>query len=97
MLESVCLQLSYRRWINFIGESKRALKYRLADHRGYVNNQHIDKATGAHFNQPGHDLSNLTVTIIEKQRTENETYRKEREKYFINKFNTNYQGMNKQK
>ena len=81
----------------YIGESKRPLKYRLADHRGYVSNLHTDKATGAHFNLPGHDLSHLTITIIEKQKNENDIYRKERERYFINKYNTYYKGMNKQK
>ena len=81
----------------YIGESERSLKSRLADHRGYVNNMHIDTATGAHFNTPGHSLSHLSITIIEKQKNTSELYRKEREKYFINKFNTFYRGMNKQK
>ena len=79
----------------YIGESKRSLKDRLADHRGYVNNQHINIVTGSHFNKPGHDLSHLTIRIIEKQKFENDLYRKEREKYFINTFNTHYQGMNR--
>ena len=79
----------------YIGETKRSLRARLADHRGYVNNQRVDVATGAHFNKPGHGLSNLSITIIEKQKNENDQYRKEREKYFINKFNTHYKGMNK--
>ena len=80
----------------YIGETKRSLKERLADHRGYVSNQKLDYITGHHFNTPGHDLSNLKVTIIEKQKTEDTDYRKEREKYFINKFNTFYKGMNRQ-
>ena len=81
----------------YIGESERALKSRLADHRGYVKNYHFDTATGAHFSKSGHDLSHLSITILEQIKNKNETYRKEREKYFINKFNTFYKGMNKQK
>ena len=75
---------------------KKGPKYRLSDHRGYVNNFKVDQPTGDHFNQPGHSLSNLTITIIEKVKKEDKVYREQRESYFINKFNTYYEGMNKQ-
>ena len=81
----------------YIGETGRPLKYRIADHKGYVNNDKVNYITGAHFNKPGHSLSNLKVTILEKSKTGDSTYRKERERYFINKFNTLYKGMNGQK
>ena len=68
----------------YIGETKRPIKYRIADHRGYVVNKQIDKATGAHFNSAGHSLTNMKFTILEKVKTNNENYRKEREKYLIN-------------
>ena len=83
--------------MRYVGESKRPLKYRLADHRGYVNRDYINTATGAHFHLPGHNLSHLQISIIEKQKNESDSYRKEREKYFINMFNSYYKGMNKQK
>ena len=81
----------------YIGESKRSIKYRFADHRGYVVNKHVDKATGAHFNLPGHSLSHMKFTILEQVKVNSDTYRKEREKYFINKFDTLNRGMNRQK
>ena len=80
----------------YIGETKRSLKERLSDHRGYVTHQKTDQATGHHFNQPGHDLSNLKIAVLEQVKSEDTLYRKEREKYFINKFNTFYRGINKQ-
>ena len=80
----------------YIGETKRSLKQRLSDHRAYVTNQNMETATGLHFNKPGHNLSNLKIIVIEKQKTEDDNYRKEREKYFINKLNTFYKGLNKQ-
>ena len=79
----------------YIGESKRAIQHRLADHRGYIVNNHVDKATGAHFNSPGHSLANMTFTVLEQVKYKDTNYRKEREKYFINKFNTKNTGMNK--
>ena len=39
------------------------IKIRLDDHRGYVNND-VKTATGSYFNQPGHCLANLSVTIL---------------------------------
>ena len=80
----------------YIGETGRTLQNRIADHRGYVINEHLNTATGFHFNTPGHSVSNLTVTIIEKVRKSDESYRKQREKYHIIKFNTYYKGLNQQ-
>ena len=88
-----CLKCKQR----YIGESKRSLKSRLADHRGYINKEKIETATGAHYNQPRHQLSDMSVTILEKSRKEEDLYRKQREKYFINFFDTNYRGLNKQR
>jgi hypothetical protein len=68
----------------------------LADHRGYVNNHDYTKATGDHFNSPGHSLADLTITVLEKVKSSDDLYRKEREKYFIRKFNTFYRGLNRQ-
>ena len=36
--------------MKYVGETKRILKFRLADHRGYVNNLDETQATGKHFN-----------------------------------------------
>ena len=80
----------------YIGETGRTLQSRIADHRGYIVNGHTNTATGQHFNTPGHSVSNLKVTIIEQVKTNNESYRKIREKYHINKFNTYYEGLNQQ-
>ena len=43
----------------YIGITGRQLKLRLADHRGYITNQVTSKATGAHWNLPGHSLADL--------------------------------------
>ena len=55
-----------------------------------------DTATGEHFNIPGHSLSDLTVTILERVKSTDDLYRKERGKYLIRKFNTYYRGLNRQ-
>ena len=81
--------------MKYIGETKRMLKYRLADHRRYVSQNDTSKATGAHFSSPGHTLSNMKITVLEKIRKNDDQYRKKREEYLIQKFNTLYKGLNK--
>ena len=81
----------------YIGETKRMLKHRLADHRGYVSNGDTSTATGAHFTSPGHSLSDMKISILEQIKKSDDVYRKIREKYHIQKFNTFYEGLNKQK
>ena len=60
-----------------------------------MNNGHTEQATGAHYNLPGHSVDNMKITILEKVKTSSDSYRKERELYFINKMNTYYKGLNK--
>ena len=80
----------------YIGTTGRQLKSRLADHRGYITNQVLSRATGAHWNLPGHSLADLKVTILEETKNDCEDYRKEREKFFIRKFDTFNNGLNRE-
>ena len=89
-----CSKENCRNW--YIGGTKRSIKHRLANHHGYIVNKHVDKATVAHYNLPGPSLANLRITILEQVRYNDDDYRKEREKYFINKFITN-RGPNRKK
>ena len=81
----------------YIGETKRTLKSRLADHRGYITSENLSTATGAHFNSTGHSLSDMKISIIEQVKKKDDIYRKQREHYHIEKFNTFNRGLNKQK
>ena len=68
----------------------------MKEHVDYVKRLFPTQATRQHFNMPGHDLSNITVTILEKVTKYDDSYRQEREKLLIRKFNTFYQGLNRQ-
>ena len=82
---------------NYIGQTERILKNRILEHRGYISKHDTSKATGDHFNLPGHSLSDFTVTILEQVKNNDQMYREEREHYYIRKFNTYYRGLNRQK
>ena len=79
----------------YIGESYRSLKDRTMEHVSYIKSIFPTKATGEHFNLAGHSLSNMTITIIEKVKGD-EDYRKQRETHLIRKFNTFFRGLNRQ-
>ena len=79
----------------YIGETERSVRERFREHMGYVTASLKNKATGQHFNEPGHKVSDMTITVIEKVFNKDPRYRKQREKMFINKFNTRYKGLNK--
>ena len=81
--------------IKYIGETERTLKERVGEHKTYIRQKHLNQPTGEHFNQPDHSTDNFTVTIIEKVKQSEQLYRKEREKYLINKFDTFCNGLNK--
>ena len=79
----------------YIGETERKLKDRFAEHKGYVNTNNQTKTTGVHFNTKGHSVSDMLITVVEKVYNEDPQFRKQREKLYIQKFNTRYKGLNK--
>ena len=80
----------------YIGESSRPLKERVKEHVDYIRRLFPTQATGQHFNLPGHQLGNMSITILEKVQRYDDSYRQEREKLLIRKFNTFYHGINRQ-
>ena len=79
----------------YIGQTGRLLKFRIDEHRGYIHNQVTSKETGAQFNLPGHSLADMKFTVLEQVKYNDEQYRRERESYHINKFNTFYHWLNR--
>ena len=56
-----------------------SLAKRLSDDRGYITSMFPTKATGIHFNQHGHSVSDDRIQILEKRKTSGERIKKERE------------------
>ena len=81
--------------MQYVGETYKRLKDRFLQHQGYVRSNKITKATGQHFNLPGHSLSDMRITAIEQIHSNDHMYRKVREKMYINLGNTKHKGMNK--
>ena len=76
-------------------ETERTIKERFLEHKNYVNANNQSKSTGAHFNEKGHTVSDMEITVIEKVYNQDPRYRKQREKFYIQQFNTRYKGLNR--
>ena len=61
-----------------------------------MRNKVESRATGQHFNLPGHSMHNMKFTVIEKVKSDDPLYGREREKLMIRKFNSFYSGINKE-
>ena len=81
----------------YVGQTERTLSMRFSEKRGYVNTKKLDKATGHHFNQAAHSLSDMRVSVLEKVHSKDPHMRETRESIYINKLNTFHKGMNKRK
>ena len=79
----------------YIGQSERSLQNRFSEHRDYVKQEKVGKATGWHFNKKGHSVHDMVVSILEKVHTSDDLEREERESMYIRKFNTKYRGINR--
>ena len=68
----------------------------MCEHLGYVRNKDRSQLMGEHFNLAGHSKNDMKVTVIEKVRSVDPQYGREREKVHIRRFNTFYNGLNKE-
>ena len=79
----------------YIGQTGRQFKQRMQEHLGYIRNKKMTEPTGKHFNQPGHNISMFSCSILEKCQIGSKTYRETKEEHFIKLFQTKFKGMNK--
>ena len=63
---------------------------------GYVRNKTKDP-TGIHFNLPGHSISDMEVSVLEKVYTQSRAIRESRESMWIRNFESETKGMNEKK
>ena len=77
-------------------ESKRQFKARLGEHRDYVKSEDLIKPSGIHLNKPGHAVANLKGMAIEAIVSKDPFVRKQRERYYIRKFQTLKESLNQE-
>ena len=73
----------------------RKLTTRWGEHRGYINNKKLEKATGEHFNSKGHSIDNVTFTGLEQCMNKDPEYLHRREVHQIRRFDSKNKGLNR--
>ena len=69
--------------LRYIGFTTQEFRERMCQHLGYIRNKNSNKANGEHFNLPGHSRNDFKCTIIEKVRSVDPLYGREREQIHI--------------
>ena len=78
----------------YIGLTSRPFRLRLAEHKQYIRSKILDKPSGGHFNQQGHQLSHLKGLVLEHVKSSDPFVLRAREYLYIQKFDTYRNGLN---
>ena len=81
----------------YIGQTLNSLRGRFLDHLGYARREELHKSTDNHFNLPGHKMSDMQITVLEKVKEVNPFYRESRESHHIEQFNLIFKGINRKR
>ena len=49
----------------YVGQTTISLRIGLGGHKQYIGSENLDKPSGFHFNQPGHNQSHLSGLVLE--------------------------------
>ena len=83
--------------MQYIGESERTLRERFLEHRGYDRRKEVHKSTGHHFNLGGRSIADMTISVAERITSSGPNYREEREKHWIEQFESLRMGINRKR
>ena len=80
----------------YIGQTKRQFKDRVAEHRDYPKRDVLTEPSGEHFTKRGHNVSHLRGVILEKVKNPDPFILKAREHLYIRKFDSFHHGLNQE-
>ena len=86
--------LRHDKW-QMSGHSSIWLGTRVKEHVRYIETGNVSQATGQHFCQRSHNITDFSIAILEKVNTNDTLYIEEREREWIRKFNCKFRGINR--
>ena len=78
----------------YIGETERSFHDRFSEHRRDAENKNPTKPCGIHFSKPGHSLKDIQAIAFEQVFRKDPIFRKERESWWISKYQAIEHGAN---
>ena len=89
--KNICYILECKKCrMQYIGETDRTLKDGYLEHRGYIRREKLEKSTG-------HDISDMSISVLERIYSTDPLYRKIRESYYIEQFESLTKGINRKR
>ena len=79
------------------GKTTKSFQQRFSQHRDYVKREVLTEASGDHFNQPGHSVSDIQGLVLEKVKSKDPYVLKAREHFYIQKFDSYRNGLNRER
>ena len=81
--------------MQYVGKTEREFRTRVKEHVRYIETGNVSQATGQHFCQRSHNITDFSIAILEKVNTNDTLYIEEREREWIRKFNCKFRGINR--
>ena len=81
----------------YVGRSTLSFQTRYSQHRDYVKRDIKTEVSGHHFTANGHSVSDMRGCVIERVKSRDPCVLKMREHLYIQKFNTYYAGLNRER
>ena len=66
--------------MQYVGKTEREFRTRVREHVRYIENGNVSQATGQHFSQRSHNITDFSIAILEKVQTSETLYIEERER-----------------
>ena len=82
---------------SYIGKTVQTFQKRFSQHRDYVKRNIQTEPAGEHFSLPGHSVSDIEGIVIEKVRNSDPFVLKSCEHYYIRKFDSYRNGLNRER
>ena len=80
--------------LQYIGKTERTLCEGVQEYLGYIRNKHFNQASGEHFNSHGHKIYHLIASILDRK--PGRSLIEIRESFYIQQFETEGHGLNKE-
>ena len=81
---------------DYIGKTTATFQQRFSQHRDYVTRGILTEPSGEHFNSPGHSISDIEGVVLEEVKNRDPFVLKAREHFYIQKFDTYRNGLNRE-
>ena len=81
----------------YVGRSTLRFQDRYSQHRDYVKRQIVTEVSGSHFTMSGHSVADMRGCVLEKVKSVDPYVLKTREHLYIQRFNTYYAGLNRER